>query len=336
MSGRVHLAEWVSAGHPDRLADAIAERCVEHALAHDPDALVGIEVAVHRKTVFVDGRIAAGANGPGAPEDFLPELCRGAYRAAGFGGRWSPAPEDLVVLHDLCVGPLVPDERSIRPFSDDQNVVVGYACGDERTEYLPAAHWLARKLGERVSAWRTREAADRFGPDFKLLPVLEEHRLPGGGTRWNWRRLVLSIQHAPGLSYREQYGALGPLVEKTLSEFEAVLPGAGTSFTSAALHLNGAGDFSCGGPEGDNGLSGKKLVVDHYGPSVPIGGGAIFGKDPHKVDRRGAKRAREKAIELVKGGAREARVTLAWAPGETEPFVAEAETRDAAGVWRIV
>ena len=90
--------------------------------------------------------------------------------------------------------------------------------------------------------------------------------------------------------------------------------------------LNGAGEFTTGGPEGDNGLSGKKLVIDHYGPSVPIGGGALSGKDPHKVDKCGALRARQLAKQLVRAGADEARVTLGWAPGGNSPFLVEAVT----------
>ena len=95
------------------------------------------------------------------------------------------------------------------------------------------------------------------------------------------------------------------------------------SFEVSCLHLNGAGDFCQGGPHGDNGLSGKKLVVDHYGPTVPIGGGALCGKDPHKIDRCGALRARQLAKTLCRQGAQEAWVTLSWAPGESVPSLRE-------------
>ena len=104
------------------------------------------------------------------------------------------------------------------------------------------------------------------------------------------------------------------------------LEGAASTFTPDKLILNGAGEFAIGGPEGDNGLSGKKLVIDHYGPGVPIGGGALAGKDPHKVDKCGALRARQLAKKLVRGGVDEARVTLGWAPGGDAPFLIEAST----------
>jgi S-adenosylmethionine synthetase len=90
--------------------------------------------------------------------------------------------------------------------------------------------------------------------------------------------------------------------------------------------LNGAGEFAIGGPKGDNGLSGKKLVIDHYGPGVPIGGGALAGKDPHKVDKCGALRARQWAKKLVRQGVDEAQEILGWAPGGDAPFLVEAST----------
>ena len=103
---------------------------------------------------------------------------------------------------------------------------------------------------------------------------------------------------------------------------------AASTFASDKLILNGAGEFAIGGPEGDNGLSGKKLVINHYGPGVPIGGGALSGKDPHKVDKCGALRARQLAKKLVRGAVDEARVVLGWTPGGDAPFLVEASTTE--------
>ncbi len=332
MSRTVHCAEYVSPGHPDRLADAIAEACVQHAIAIDPDALVGVEVAVSTDKVFVTGRIAAGPHGPGDPDEFLPRFARAAYRAAGYGGLWSPDPERLIVTHDLCAEALSQDEREMRHLSDDQAICVGYACGNAGTDYLPPAHWLALRLGEHVRRWREQHAPQTFGPDFKLLPVLQgDNTFPAGHRlTCTWTRLVFSIQHVPGLSYEEQHRLLVPVIRAGCAELEAALPGV-ARFDSAHLHLNGAGDFSIGGPHGDNGLSGKKLVVDGAGPGVPIGGGAFYGKDPHKADRKGALAARARAVGEVCAGAAEALVTLVYAPGAVEPE-AFVERRDAAGL----
>jgi S-adenosylmethionine synthetase len=116
-----------------------------------------------------------------------------------------------------------------------------------------------------------------------------------------------------------------PAVEQELKQLDEALPGLAASWSFQRLRLNGAGDFTCGGTHGDNGLSGKKLVVDHYGPGVPIGGGALCGKDPHKVDRVGALRARQLAVRLVRDtGASDASVSLGFLPGLEAPSFVDA------------
>ena len=102
-------------------------------------------------------------------------------------------------------------------------------------------------------------------------------------TQVKWHHLILSVKHLPKLPYERQHRILLPMLEQILRDLDGGgLEGVVSTFTSDKLILNGTGEFAVGGPEGDNGLSGKKLVVDHYGPSVPIGGGAVAGKDPHK------------------------------------------------------
>ncbi len=314
-------AEYVSPGHPDRLADAIAEGLVTAAVRNRPDALVGVEVAVHRHHVFVDGRIAAGAT-----RVDVAGVVRDVYRNAGYGGAWGPDPATLTLTTDLCEEELPAAESDIRPFSDDQNIVIGYACGDATTNFLPPAHWVAGELGRRLAATLRTDPglAETYGPDFKILVVLDHDART---RRIQWRRLVLSVLHRPGLTSETQHRQLVPLVAGILRDLEVSgLAGIATTFSTAVLTLNGAGDFVLGGPHGDNGLSGKKLVVDHYGPSVPIGGGALAGKDPHKVDKCGALRARQLAKRLVREGAEEARVILAWAPGAEATFSPEIVT----------
>jgi S-adenosylmethionine synthetase len=314
-----HHAEYVSPGHPDRLADAIAEGIVTASIRQRPDSLVGVEVAVHRDAVFIDGRIATG------PRRIDTEsIVRDVYRKAGYGGPWIPDPKRLRITSDLCEEELPAEEADIRPFSDDQNIVIGYACRTAATNHLPPAHWIAGELGRRLFSLVRGDTnlASTFGPDFKILSSLETK-----GDSVIWDCLVLSILHLPGLPQEEQHRLLLPLLSTILSELESEgVAGALSSFNPANLILNGAGEFAIGGPEGDNGLSGKKLVIDHYGPSVPIGGGALSGKDPHKVDKCGALRARQLAKHLVRHGVDEATVTLGWAPGGDAPFLIDAVT----------
>ncbi len=327
---KLHLAEFVSPGHPDRLADAIVESCVELAVSRDPDALVGVECAVHADAVFLDGRIAAGRGDACAvAPDELEALVRAAYAAAGYGGRWTPDPAALRVFVEVCLEPLRDDERAIRGLSDDQNVVSGYACNRPETGFLPPAHFAANAIGRRVAAWRA-ENADRFGPDFKVLVSLRE-----AGGRLAWERLTLSIQHAPGVDAGARHRALGPVVDGVLADLERAGLRGLAPLDPDRFVLNGAGDFVQGGPEGDNGLSGKKLAVDFYGPGVPLGGGAICGKDPHKVDVCGAFRARQLAARLVRSrGCAEAVVRLGWTPGDAAPAHREALLVDAFGLAR--
>ena len=195
-------AEYVSPGHPDRLADAIAESIVTAAVRQKPDALVGVEVAVHTDCVFVDGRIAAGSQSVD-----IEKIVRDVFRAAGYGGSWNPDPVKIRVTTDLCQEALSAEESDIRPFSDDQNIVIGYACGDERTNCLPVAHWVSGELGRRLFAWLRSDAdlSSIFGPDFKILASLE---VEPGEARVEWRRMVLSVQHVPKLPYERQHQIL--------------------------------------------------------------------------------------------------------------------------------
>ncbi len=329
----IHFAEYVSTGHPDRLADAIAEKIVSWAVHDNPRALVGVEVAVHDDEVFVDGRAAGTCLNPANGASKIDSLVRLVYKEAGYGTHWGPRPEDLKVKVSTCIEPLSEEEDEIRSLSDDQNVVLGFAVHSPETNNLPPVHWLANRIGRSLEAWRLRRVRD-FGPDLKVLPIL---RRTGSGSAacWEWERLTVSFQHRKGIDYERQYRKLLPFLADTLDSLEkqSGLTGLTSTFEIDKLYLNGAGDFCQGGPWGDNGLSGKKLVVDHYGPDLPIGGGAICGKDPHKIDRVGALRARQLAKRLCNAHDETARVRLGWSPGESEPFLVEAHLLDS-GAWK--
>lgn len=337
MKSKSHIAEYVSPGHPDRLADAIVESIVDLAVGRDADALVGVECAVHTDHVFIDGRIAAGGPQSSGEErcavrpDDLEAIVRQVYRDAGYGGIWIPAPKKLKILQNVCLEPLSDEERAIRNFSDDQNVVTGYACNHPETDYLPPAHFVANFIGRKIDAWR-RTVSDAFGPDFKVLVHLDDK-----DGHYQWRRLTLSLQHRADVFAAEQHARVLPVVHEALSELAARGLEGIADLPMDDFILNGAGDFVIGGPEGDNGLSGKKLAVDFYGPEIPIGGGAICGKDPHKVDVAGAFRARELARRLLKErGGSAVTVRLGWTPGDAAPAFREAERIDSLGVAHAI
>ena len=301
-----HVAEEVLAGHPDRLADAVAEAIVDLAVARDEDALVGVEVAVHKRSVFVTGRIAA------TPSRIIAwgTLVNRVYADAGVHESKRPT----CVETEIDIGELSPEERGIRRFSDDQSITVGHATGSAATGYLPPGVHAARAMRDTLS--RTRAACpERLLADGKVLVRLREER-----GRFVWERCNVSIHHAAGVGFEELHTILLPALSDAATGLDTALPGSVESWSPDCVRLNGAGDFTCGGTEGDNGLSGKKLAVDFYGPTVPLGGGAMCGKDPHKVDRVGALRARQIAVRLLRDAtAEEATVWLSWLPGLETP-----------------
>ena len=288
----IELAEVVLPGHPDKVCDRIADLLVDAACARDPDAMVGVEVAIHRSAVIVTGCISTN---PPLTRDEVETIARQGLVDAGYVGIWGAPFADLVLFTDLRLEPLTEGVRSLRSISDDQAICVGHAVGGPQTRYLPLAHrtaWNAAQLLRAVDN-------PAIGPDGKVIVAIRDGEIDG---------LSLSIHHVLGTP-RSALWDVAAVVAKGLglSSLEKV-------------KINGGGDFEIGGTLGDNGLSGKKLVVDAYGPTVPIGGGAWSGKDPHKIDRVGALRARQVALRAVRRGlGRSATVTLGWYPGDAVP-----------------
>ncbi len=320
-------AEWVLPGHPDKLADAIADTLVQAAIEREAEALCAIEVAVHRDAVYLTGRLAC----EGSDRLDLTDLVRGVYRSAGYGGRWRPAPEDVQVLGNLCVDTLVPDEGSVRHISDDQSIVTGYAIDLPGLGYLPPEQWMARELARRLC--RLVDSPMQLCPDGKVLVVLEETPIRSSDLNdhpWSYRlRSVSASLLAPDeVNGVELQRAVVLAVKEVLHETANHLHGLSTEMPDAIV-VNGSGNFHMGGPEGDNGLSGKKLLLDYYGPRVPIGGSALSGKDFHKPDRAGAIIARRLAQAVVQSGtATEATVHLASFPGDEAPRILRIATPD--------
>jgi len=318
MTDRLRFAEAVCAGHPDRLADTIADRIVKLATERDPDALVGVEVALHRNVVFVDGRIAAGRDESLVAESDIATIARQAYADAGYGktpsGTFLPDPEALDVRTDFCLGPLPEDERAIRDVSDDQSICVGHAVWGPRAGHRPLEQALATDFAVAIEQLRKESPELGLGPDGKTLVVVRNKTLVG---------VSLSVQHAPAIDWLALTREARKACEAVAQEY--VEAGELASLTKDVDWLvNGAGAFEIGGPEGDNGLSGKKLVAQAYGTAVPIGGGATFGKDSRKVDPRGQTLARQLALkEVLEGRATQATVWLAYRPGDVAPHWVE-------------
>ena len=323
MLNRLYPAEFVFPGHPDKLSDAIADAIVAAAAARETRALVGVEVAVHRRRVLVTGRVAC----ENAEAIDIPSLVREVYRSAGYGGAWDHIPEDLHIDTDLCLGPLEDGEAEFRALSDDQAICVGYAVDSPATQYLPIEQFLAYRLARRLHALRPQYPALQLGPDGKVIVAVS---IDNGITQL--RELSASLQQKQIADDIALHRAVRVALTEALQQLAATVPGLSATLPEQ-LTVNGAGAFEVGGPEGDNGLSGKKLVMDAYGPRVPIGGGAWSGKDFFKADRAGGLHARRIAKLLVMTGlADEATVTLGWRPGDAAPqlFSCQGASLDAA------
>ena len=347
-------AEFVLPGHPDKLADAIADAIVHRAYLQESRALVGIEVALYRNVVFIDGRVACRASDA---LDFT-QIARDVYADAGFGKvldttsqpkstargnaarprylpyQFDPSPKKLRVVTELCLGDLHIGEGEFREVADDQSIITGYACSLPGTDGLPVEHALVRTLAWQLDQLRKCEPELQLGPDGKLIVFVEESE---GGRKFRLQSVSISIQHAASWNAVEARRAIERCVNDALHAFALRVPGFDVGdFTQP--EINAAGEFIGGGPYGDNGLSGKKLVADFYGPRVPIGGGAMSGKDFWKVDRAGPLVARKIAIAAVERmGCRECTVMLGIRPGEREFRLlrVEAENRQALDVQRL-
>ena len=315
-------AEYVLPGHPDKLADAIADAIVHEAWRRERRALVGVEVALHRDAVFIDGRIAC----RGARNIDIRALVRRTYADIGYGMLFGPEPRRLKIRTDLCLGPLVPGESKFREVSDDQVISVGYACSTPGTDMRPVEHAIAKRLAGALDDLRRSQPGLLLGPDGKVIVLVAEH-IENGAVRWSLEQVTVSMQHAAQWRAVEAHRALTVRLQSEMESMAGLVPGLSLS-PHLDLRINPIGDFVEGGPFGDNGLSGKKLVMDAYGPRVPIGGGATAGKDRWKPDVRGPAFAREIAVDQVlRHGCRECTVTVSISPGEREFTVAAVDRR---------
>lgn len=324
---RLFPAEFVLPGHPDKLCDAIADSLVQEASRREKRALAGVEVAVHRDNVTVTGRIA----GTDAEAIDVVRAVRDVYSSAGYRRPceetaqpgWYPAPDDLKVWVDVCFGPLLDGESEFRSVSDDQSIVTGYAIDLPGTNYLPPEQWIVSRIARRLESVRLDWPDLRLGPDGKAVVLLEQE-----DDTYRIRHFSTSLQQSHGGDTIALHRAVLAILAEAGAEAAAAIPGFDPALPDEVV-VNGAGNFAVGGPEGDNGLSGKKLVVDAYGPRVPIGGGALSGKDFFKADRAGAILARRLAkLIVLTGVARECTATLALFPGDAEARVVSLRTEE--------
>ena len=301
-------SESVTEGHPDKICDQISDSILDAILAQDPDAHVACECATTTGMVLVMGEITTSAYVP-ISDIVRKKVVEIGYDRAkyGFDGHSCSV---LVSLDEQSpdiaqgVNRAVDEDQG----AGDQGMMFGYAC-DETAEYMPLAISLAHKLTRRLSEVRKDGTLAYLRPDGKAQVTIEYD----DDRAERIEAVVVSTQHAPEVSQEQIYA---DLVEHVI---RPVLP-KGMLDDATKIYVNPTGRFVVGGPQGDSGLTGRKIIVDTYGGYAHHGGGAFSGKDPSKVDRSAAYAMRHVAKNLVAAGlAKKCEVGVAYAIGVAKP-----------------
>ncbi|MCJ2019261.1 MULTISPECIES: methionine adenosyltransferase [unclassified Methylobacterium] len=311
-SNYLFTSESVSEGHPDKVCDRISDTVVDAYLTAMPEARLGVETLATTNRIVIAGEV----RGPDSVTfKDLEALTREAVKDIGYeqaGFHWKN--NDVAIhLHaqsaDIAQG--VDAAGNKDEGAGDQGIMFGYAA-DETPELMPAPIFYAHRILKDLADARRAKQGDaaKLGPDAKSqVTVRYENGRPVEVTQ-----IVLSTQHLDeSLDSADVRAIVEPYIRKALPE--------GWVNESTAWHVNPTGKFVIGGPDGDAGLTGRKIIVDTYGGAAPHGGGAFSGKDPTKVDRSAAYAARYLAKNVVAAGlARRATIQLAYAIGVSKPL----------------
>ena len=304
-------SESVTEGHPDKIADQISDAVLDAILAQDSAGRVACETLVTTGLVMLAGEITTTAYVN------IPELVRGTVEAIGYtDASYGFDARTCAVM--TAIDPQSPDiaQGVDTGGAGDQGMMFGYAT-DETPELMPLPIMLAHRLTQRLASVRRSGEVGWLRPDGKSQVTVEY----ADGRPVAVRAVVVSTQHAPTAGQREVAEGVREAI------IEPVLRDAGLDTAGVRFLINPTGRFVVGGPQGDAGLTGRKIIVDTYGGAARHGGGAFSGKDPSKVDRSAAYAARWVAKHVVAAKlARRCEVQLAYAIGVREPVSVMVET----------
>lgn len=325
MAKRLFTSESVTEGHPDKICDQISDAVLDAILAKDPYARVACETTVTTGLVHVMGEISTSCYVD------IPKLVRQVVREIGYDrakfgfdcetcavvtsiDEQSP---DIAMGVDKCLEAREGSQNDgMDDGAGDQGIMFGYAC-DETPELMPLPISLAHRLARRLAQVRKEGLVDYLRPDGKTQ-VTVEYDEANQPVRID--AVVLSTQHGPEVELEQ--------IKRDMTELviRSVMP-QGLLDENTRFYINPTGRFVVGGPQGDSGLTGRKVIVDTYGGSAPHGGGAFSGKDPTKVDRSATYAARWVAKHVVAAGlAKRCQVQLAYAIGVARPVSVRVDT----------
>ena len=322
MTGRLFTSESVTEGHPDKIADQISDTVLDYLLEHDPKSRVAVETLLTTGLVVVAGEVTTTAYAPVA-QLVRQKVLEIGYDSSDKGFDGNSCGVQVAIgsqSPDIAQGVDTAEETRVDGSADeldkqgagDQGLMFGYAC-DDTPELFPLPIKMAQTLAEKLTEVRKDGTLPYLRPDGKTQVTIEyddDNRAVRVDT------VVLSTQHAEDVS-QEQLAAdiKAKVIEPVLEQFKTSVP-----FDGYKLHINPTGKFVIGGPMGDAGLTGRKIIVDTYGGYARHGGGAFSGKDPSKVDRSAAYAMRWVAKNVVAAKlARRCEVQVAYAIGKAEP-----------------
>ena len=303
-------SESVSEGHPDKVCDRISDMVVDAYIEKERYSRVACETLTTTNKVVLAGE----TRGPEIKKEFLIEKVRNCIKDIGYeqkGFHWKNCNIDIH-LHsqssDIAMG--VDSKGNKDEGAGDQGIMFGYAC-DETDVFMPAPIYYSHKILELMAIDRKKGLADKLEPDSKSqVTMIYENGRPVGISS-----VVVSTQHSPDVNQSKVKEIVIPYLEKSIPKNLL------STLKEEEIYVNPTGQFIIGGPDGDTGLTGRKIIVDTYGGAAPHGGGAFSGKDPTKVDRSAAYAARYLAKNIVASKiANKCLIQLAYAIGVSKPL----------------
>ena len=304
-------SESVSEGHPDKVCDRISDMVVDSYLSKDPFSRVACETLTTTNKVVLAGEI----RGPKIHQDEIVEKVRNCIKDIGYdqdGFSWKDKTKIESHLHDqskdIAMG--VDSKNNKDEGAGDQGIMFGYAC-NETSELMPAPIFYSHKILRLMAQDRKSGKLKGIEPDSKSQVTMKYD----GGKPVGVTSVVISTQHSKELDQVKVKDLILPYIEKTIpKEFL-------NNLKKEEIYINPTGQFIIGGPDGDTGLTGRKIIVDTYGGAAPHGGGAFSGKDPTKVDRSAAYVSRYLAKNVVASGiTKKCLIQLSYAIGVSKPL----------------